>query len=83
VRDLIEAVFRPASLKSGIGSQIYRESGTQLAALLTLTERIPEELVTLAGTDYSKYVMALETIRHQLSRWHHSIDSPTLPHVDG
>jgi hypothetical protein len=83
VRDLIEEVFRPASLRSGIGSQLFREWGSQLATLLTIADKIPEELLLLPSRDYIKYARALETIRHQLTSWQSGPDPATLPHVDG
>jgi hypothetical protein len=79
VIDFIEIVFPPTK----IGPQIPSNDSTRLAALLTIAEKIPEELLVLGPADYSRYIMALETIRHQLSLWHSRVDPPNLPQVQG
>jgi hypothetical protein len=69
VRELIEAVFPPESVSSGHGAHLPQDASTQLAAILALLEKLPDDLLTLEGRDYSAYAMAVETIRHQLNRW--------------
>ncbi len=83
VADLIERLFPPARLSSGPGSQIFGDSATELAAILTMAGQIPDELITLGGSELSDYIMALETLRYQLDRWHHSPEPPTLRQVNG
>jgi hypothetical protein len=83
VREFIEKVFKPPGLGSGIGSQLHREWSAQLAALLAIVEQIPDDLLTLKGDGYSQYVLALETIRHQVSTWLHRSEPATLPLVHG
>jgi len=83
VRELIEHLYPPSTLVSGIGSQLFTEHSSNLAAILAMAEKIPDELLALTGHDYNKYIMALETIRHQLSRWLHRTDPQALPQVQG
>ena len=60
-----------------------KEHSAKLAGLLMICEGLPEELLTLTGPDYAKYVAALGTIQHQLIAWNYKADPPTLPHVFG
>jgi hypothetical protein len=82
LRDLIDSVFNRTALSSGIGMYLNSASSTQLASLLSLAERMPDELLTLPGRDYCNFVLALETIRHQLSRWLQG-NQATLPLIQG
>jgi hypothetical protein len=67
VKDLIGDLFG-ANLTSRT-EWLFSQHGTGLAAILSLADDISDELITLTGRDHSNYVLALETIRHQLSRW--------------
>jgi hypothetical protein len=83
VRVFIEQEFRPSGAPIGPNSQLFREWSPQLSALVALAEQIPDHLISLTGPTYSQYVMALETIKYQLSTWLHSVSPTALAHVGG
>src|SRR5438128_1106184 len=69
VRELIEDVFESYTRPQNVEQKFYQNDSNRLAALLSIADDIPEELLTLTGRDHSDYVLALEAIRTQVSRW--------------
>jgi hypothetical protein len=83
VRELIEQLY-PQLISGNPGMQITRFDTTPLAAILKTTDEIPDDLITLSGPEYSRFLSGLETIRYQLGGWQHgSVDPENLPQVQG
>jgi hypothetical protein len=80
VRELIEQLY-PNVRQPGM--QISRFDTTKLASILRIADEIPDELLTLSGLEYSRFLSGLETIRYQLIGWQHDIEPPNLPQVQG
>jgi hypothetical protein len=81
VTEHIDQAFPPVGLAGGHNRG--RDSSQQLAALLALAEKIPDELLLLEGKEYSNYVTALEIIRRTLSEWLQSPVEVQLPMLRG
>jgi len=84
VRDVIVAIQSLQFLRSKAPEhQIPRGHSAELAIVLALVDRISPELITLTGLDHTKYLMSVETIRHQLTWWQTNHDPDRLKPVQG
>jgi len=89
VTDFIAQTWPPAILAASkmgmhlgdIGLNVG--DGGRLAALIALADKIPDELLTLTGGDYSDYSTALASIRFTLSQWIGGQQHPRVPSVHG
>jgi hypothetical protein len=64
--------------------QIQRFDTAQLASILRTADEIPDELITLSGPEYCRFLSGLETIRYQLGGWQQgSVNPENLPQVQG
>src|SRR5262249_1068171 len=50
------------------------DSSAQLAGILSLIEKVPFELFVVPPLEYCVFVVAVETIREQLSKWKDSLN---------
>src|SRR3954470_12677200 len=89
VRDFIAQTWPPAILAtSKMGMHLghmgmHLGDGGHLAALIALADKIPDELLTLTGRDYSDYSTALADIRFTLNQWIGGQTQPRVPLVQG
>lgn len=89
VTDFIAQTWPPAILAaSKMGMHLGHmgmhlgDSG-HLAALIALADKIPDELLTLTGRDYSGYSTALASIRFTLNQWIGGQTQPRVPLIQG
>jgi hypothetical protein len=81
-RQFIEQAF-PVTVRGNPNFQFAIDWTSQLTALVTITELIPDELLTVTGATHSEYIWAREIIRQQLTRWIYRPEASYLPHVNG
>jgi hypothetical protein len=77
VVDFIDQVF-PWLRAPGQGGYLSREHSGEAAGLLSLVDRIPEELLTLAGSEYGEFVCSVSAIRDKLVLWQNQ-QNPNIP----
>lgn len=73
----IDQVF-PWLRTAGQGGHLSREHSGEAAGLLALIDRIPEELLTLAGSEYGEFVCSVSAIRDKLVLWQNQ-QNPNIP----
>ena len=92
VVDFIDQVFPAAKIQSGKQDQstnynLVRQESGELTGVLDLIDRIPDELLTLVGKDYSLYIASVGAIRDRLEMWRHTEYVANRPHdlmsIDG
>lgn len=49
------------------------EARDHAAALLTMIDQVPSELLRLSGRAYAEFVLAVEQMRHAVEYWHHEM----------
>lgn len=64
---LIDQVFPNA--KSEPTFPVYSANAPTLSTIVDLAERIPEELITISGEDYSDLVHGLKALAHSVEHW--------------
>jgi hypothetical protein len=68
VVSFIDQVF-PWLRTEGSGNTLAKENAGAAAGLLELVDRIPEELLTMSGGDYSEFVCSVAAVRDRLALW--------------
>lgn len=70
VVQFIDQVFPWAGTQVAGGVQnLTRQRANQLAGLLELVEKIPDELLTMNGVEYGSFVCSVAAIRERLKLW--------------
>ena len=64
---LIDQAFPGA--KDAPNFPVYSGNAATLAAIVSLTDDIPDELITISGDDYTDLVHGLEALAHSVDRW--------------
>ncbi len=64
---LIDQVF--PGVKTTPNFPVYSGNAATLSAIVSLTNDIPEELITISGEDYSDLVHGLEALAHSVDGW--------------
>jgi len=67
VVDLIDRTFPTAKIVPSM--EVYPGNEGTLSAIVTLTNEIPTELITISGQDYSELVHGLAALKQTLTKW--------------
>jgi hypothetical protein len=71
----IQEVFHFVRAGSGAGTPaVVREQAGQVAGLIELIDRIPDELITLTGRDYNEFVGSVASLRQRVLFWQNQQD---------
>jgi len=62
---------------------VYSGNAATLSAIVSLTDDIPEELITISGEDYSDLVHALESLAHSVEHWNQRGGDEPPPYIKG
>lgn len=62
---------------------VYSGNAATLAAIVSLADEIPEELITLSGDDYSDLVHSMESLAHVVDKWNYRGGDDPPPYIKG
>ena len=69
VISLIDRVYPNANKTPDM--KVYSADAAVLAAIIELAANIPDELLTISGDDYAKYVFGLKSMSAAIDRWNY------------